>query len=106
LDEHASLLNEAKRVLKKGGRLYMFEHNPYNPGTQYLVKTCAFDGNAHLLTASHFKRLFRQGGFAINFINYIVFLPGWKWLKPFHALEKYFSWLPLGGQYFFGVTKK
>jgi ubiquinone/menaquinone biosynthesis C-methylase UbiE len=106
LDEHEALLNEAKRVLKKGGRLYLFEHNPYNLGTQYLVKTCVFDGNAHLLPASHFKKLFSNAGFTINFINYLLFLPGWKWLRPLLRLEKYFAWLPLGGQYFFGVSKK
>jgi ubiquinone/menaquinone biosynthesis C-methylase UbiE len=106
LDEHEALMNEAKRVLKKGGRLYLFEHNPYNPGTQYLVKTCVFDGNAHLLTASHFKKLFKSQGFSINFIKYIVFFPNWKLLKPFRSLEKYLSWLPLGGQYFFSATKK
>lgn len=106
LAEHDALMTEAKRVLKKGGRLYLFEHNPYNIGTQYLVRTCTFDGNAHLLAASHFKSIFKKQGFATNFINYIVFLPGWKWLKVFNPLEKYLSWLPFGGQYFFGVTKK
>lgn len=106
LNEHGSLMAEAMRVLKKGGRLYLFEHNPYNPGTQYLVKTCAFDGNAHLLTASHFARIFKRTGLAHNFTKYIVFLPGWKWLRALHPLEKFFSWLPLGGQYFIKATKK
>ncbi len=35
-------------VLKKKGRVYIFEHNPYNPVTRYLVATCEFDRDAVL----------------------------------------------------------
>ena len=106
LHEHYDLMNEAKRVLKKGGRLYLFEHNPYNFGTQYLVSTCVFDGTAHLLTANDFTKIFKQQGWQINFTKYLIFLPGWKWLRKLLPLEKYLSWLPLGGQYFMSATKK
>lgn len=105
LEEHDALLAEAKRVLKKGGRLYLVEHNPYNLGTQYLVKTCVFDGTAHLLVASHFKKLFTQQSWKLNFVKYIVFFPNWWLFKPFHFLEKKLSWLPFGGQYFISATK-
>jgi ubiquinone/menaquinone biosynthesis C-methylase UbiE len=106
LNEHFDLLNEAKRVLKKGGRIYLFEHNPYNPGTQYLVKTCVFDKTAHLVSANHFTKLFKQQQWQVNFVKYLIFFPGWKWLKPLLRLENYLSWLPIGGQYFISATKK
>lgn len=106
LNEHFDLMNEAKRVLKKGGRLYLFEHNPYNSGTQYLVRTCVFDGTAHLLTAAHFTKLFKQQNWNINFVKYLSFLPGWKWIRPLLKIEKYLSWLPFGGQYFISATKE
>jgi len=104
-NEHASLLQEAMRVLKPGGKLYVFEHNPYNPGTQYLVKTCAFDGNAKLISHRYFKKLFRRQGWIINHVNFIVFFPGWGVFKKLVPLEKYLSWLPIGGQYYFQLTK-
>jgi ubiquinone/menaquinone biosynthesis C-methylase UbiE len=105
LDEHEALMIEAKRVLKKGGRLYLFEHNPFNLGTQYLVKTCVFDGTAHLLSVAHFTKLFKQTGWKINFVKYLTFFPGWKFIRPLLKLEKHLSWLPLGGQYFISATK-
>ncbi len=106
LKEHADLLLEAKRVLKKGGRIYLVEHNPYNLGTQYLVKTCAFDGTAHLLKSSHFIKLFKQQNWQINFVKYLVFFPNWLLFKPFFSIEKKLSWLPLGGQYFISAAKQ
>ena len=41
-------MKEINRVLKLGGRLYFFEHNPWNPFTRFLVRTCPFDKNAQL----------------------------------------------------------
>lgn len=46
---HGTLMKEMYRVLKPGGRIYLFEHNPVNPVTRYLVKTCVFDKDAKLL---------------------------------------------------------
>ncbi len=104
-NEHEALLKEVQRVLKKGGRLYLFEHNPFNIGTRYLVKTCVFDANAKLLPASYFSNIFKKQQWIIDKRTYITFFPGWKWIKSFLSLEKYFSNIPLGGQYYFRIIK-
>ena len=38
-------------VLKPGGRLYVFEHNPRNPLVRYVIARTPIDENAILLDA-------------------------------------------------------
>lgn len=103
---HADLLKEIFRVLKQKGRLYLFEHNPINPLTKYLVKTCVFDKDAKLLPNNYTTQLLRSTGFAIDKKSFIIFFPRKGLLSKLIFLEKYFSWLPLGGQYFIKASKK
>jgi len=88
---------EACRVLKPGGWLYIFEHNPYNPVTQHVVKTTPIDENAILLTAGEAIASCRAAGMAIQKKQYIMFLP--PKLRSVEQIERLMTWLPLGGQY-------
>ncbi len=92
-----SLLKECLRVLDKDGWLFIFEHNPNNPVTLYLVKDCVFDKDAVLMRTSALKKLLIGNNFSVKF-RYIVFFPGF--LKCFLPFEKFLYWLPLGGQYY------
>lgn len=102
---HETLLNEMYRVLKKGGRIYLFEHNPLNPVTKYLVKTCVFDDDAKLLYSSYTAGMLKKSRFKNLLKNFILFLPRKGLLSKLIFLEKYLQWLPLGGQYFFRAEK-
>jgi ubiquinone/menaquinone biosynthesis C-methylase UbiE len=100
-DNHAQVLKEVRRVLKKGGRLYIFEHNPYNPVTQKIVKDCPFDDDAVLLSPPYSRRLLQKVvGFAKTNIRYTIFFPRKGFFKKLLFLEKYMNWIPMGGQYF------
>ena len=57
---HQALIKEITRALKKGGRLVLFEHNPLNPLTSYLVKTCVFDLQTKLLLHYYTGKLLMQ----------------------------------------------
>lgn len=96
--EHVRLLAEINRVLKPGGWLFVFEHNPYNPLTRHAVSTCAFDENAELLTASTLTERVRAAGFAGVRARYRVFFP--HALRALRPLERRLAWLPLGAQYY------
>ena len=51
-------------MLKPGGMLFVFEHNPLNPLTRHAVNTCVFDENAHLILARTMNNRVRKAGFA------------------------------------------
>jgi SAM-dependent methyltransferase len=98
-EKRHSLISEIQRVLRPGGRFYLFEHNPLNPITQYIVKTCVFDRDAALLWPWFAKRLFIRNGFRVKRLNYLLFFPRirlFKWLLP---VEKHVSRIPVGAQY-------
>lgn len=102
---HPEFLSEAFRVLKPGGRIYIFEHNPFNPATRYLVRTCAFDKDARLLKAGYAADLLRKSGFVNVQKRYILFFPRMKWLGFLMKLEPALSKFPLGAQYMLRAVK-
>ena len=103
---HSNLIKQINRVLKKAGRFYLFEHNPFNPLTRYLVNTCEFDKKAKLLKSNYTVNLLKKNNFTIDRKEFIIFFPRKGILSKFIFLEKYLQWLPLGGQYFIIAKKK
>lgn len=97
-DRHPRLLKELWRVLRVGGQLMVYEHNPLNPLTLRAVNRCPFDDNAKLIHAQAMKVALRLAGFHDARIRYRVFFPhSLRWFRP---LETSLTWLPLGAQYY------
>jgi ubiquinone/menaquinone biosynthesis C-methylase UbiE len=102
---HFQFIREVYRVLKMGGRVYVFEHNPANPFTRYIVSTCVFDKDAKLLKASYALDLLKQCYFSRATKKYMLFFPRMKWLKPLHKLENHLQNIPYGAQYMIRAEK-
>ncbi|MDA0782594.1 MAG: class I SAM-dependent methyltransferase [Rickettsiales bacterium] len=91
-------LKEMKRVVKKGGLVVIFEHNPLNPVTCHIVNKCPLDENAVLLSNRKMKSLFKECGYEQIRSNYILFVP--INLNIFRLLDKILAPIPMGAQYF------
>lgn len=104
-DRHAAMVREIYRVTKPSGRFYNFEHNPYNPLTNKVVRDCEFDQDAVLLRPGYHRKMTESEGFNINKLTYIFFVPRHWLLKPFVALEPLLGWCPIGAQYYVKATK-
>ena len=86
-----------RRLLKPGGRLYVFEHNPYNPVTNYVVKNTPIDRNAVLVPPPELRQGLKAAGFAAFRTRYLMFFPPrMTLLRPVESLIRR---VPLGGQY-------
>ena len=102
---HQVLIDEMHRVLKPGGRSYIFEHNPINPLTRRIVRNCPFDKDAVLLSAGDLRELLRSARFDNVSLDYTIFFPRHKVFRPILGIERHLGWLPLGGQYFTRAVK-
>lgn len=102
---HLQLMSEACRVMKPQGVLYNFEHNPWNPVTQKLVRDCVFDKDAVLVSEPYMKRLHREAGYVRIRSTFTLFFPRFSWLGPLIALEPWLGGIPIGGQYYLRAFK-
>ena len=97
-EQWRKFLKEIFRVVKPLGLFLVFEHNPYNPGTRYIVNTCPIDENAVLLEKHRLVSLLDQTGFDAVKAKFILFTPFASTF--FKKLDKFLYWLPIGAQYF------
>jgi SAM-dependent methyltransferase len=83
--------------LRPGGLFGMWENNPWNLGTRYVMAHCAFDHDAVTLTPPESKRLLLSAGFEILRIDFLFIFP--RPLKLLRPAERLVTKLPLGAQY-------
>lgn len=96
--EHAAIFTRLRALLKADGLMFIFEHNPLNPVTRYIVATCPFDENAVLMPAQRLRQEQEQAGFKKVQVAYAGFFPGA--LRIFRPLERFMTALPIGAQYY------
>jgi SAM-dependent methyltransferase len=90
------VLGSVRDVLRPGGNIVVFEHNPLNPVTRRAVAACPFDDDAILLWPWEARSLLRRAGFYDVRLDYIVFFP--KALAFLRGLEPRLRRVALGAQ--------
>lgn len=89
---------EMRRVVRPGGFIAVFEHNPLNPLTRYVVATCPIDEGVTLVRRRRLEGMLRSAGCKSVRSSYIFFTPFGR--RFFRWLDRKLAWLPLGAQYF------
>lgn len=89
---------EMARVVRPGGLVVVFEHNPRNPLTMRVVNRCPFDRDAVLLRAEQTMALLTGAGLQAVAASSILTIPAGN--AMLRGIDRMFSWLPLGAQYY------
>ena len=95
--ERADAIAYIGRCLRPGGVSALWENNPWNLGTQYVMHKCAFDQDAVKISPPEAARLLRRDGFEILRTDFRFFFP--RALRAMRPLEAFLAKVPLGGQY-------
>ena len=96
--DRPAVVAEMRRVVRPGGLVVAFEHNPLNPLTRLSVARCEFDEGVELLWPRELRRHFRAADLEVVERKYVLFTPfdvGWQ-----HALERRMGWFPAGAQHY------
>jgi len=88
---------QVRSALAPQGTLLIFEHNPYNPLTQFVVRTTPIDHDAQMRTSSFVMKALGRFGFEVESRQYLHFFP--PQFRALQPLERKIAWLPLGCQY-------
>lgn len=95
--ERASALATVRRALRPGGVFALWENNPWNPGTRYVMSRIPFDRDAITISPPAARALLRGSGFDVLRSDFLFFFPAF--LRSLRWMERALSALPLGGQY-------
>jgi SAM-dependent methyltransferase len=95
--ERLAALRYVAAALRPGGWFALWENNPWNPGTRWIMGRVAFDRDAVMLSAAECRRLARQAGLEPRATDYLFVFP--RVLRLLRPLEPWLRGLPLGGQY-------
>lgn len=93
----ASAVDYILKCLRPGGLFALWENNPWNPGTRYVMSQIPFDRDSITIPPPQATKLLQDGGFQIVGVNYLFLFP--RFLKSLRFLEPHVCLIPLGAQY-------
>jgi ubiquinone/menaquinone biosynthesis C-methylase UbiE len=96
-DLWAATVKRIAGTIVSGGLLVIFEHNPKNPITRWMIWRTVVDRHAVLLSSSRAENLLERAGFQLVSNEFFLFFP--PRFGRLSGLERLLGRVPLGGQY-------
>lgn len=97
-----NFIAEGRRVLRPNGQFVVFEHNPLNPVTSYVVANNDIDSDAVLLRHTKLATMLKEAGLQRVYTRSILFTPFEQGI--FRRMDEALGRLPLGAQYYATAT--
>lgn len=96
-EARGTALRTLHRVLRPGGCLALWENNPWNPGTRYVMSRIPFDRDAVLVYPHTARKFLVDAGFRTAPTDFIFIFP--RALSLLRPLEPMLARWPLGAQF-------
>lgn len=97
LDRRDAVARQMISLVKPGGFVCVWENNPYNPATRWVMSRIPFDRDAVMLRPSTTRALLARNGADCVSTAYLFYFP--RWLSRLRRLEGMLEAVPLGAQY-------
>src|SRR5262245_59073301 len=82
VSERAQVVAYIARALRPGGLFALWENNPWNPGTRYIMSRIPFDRDAVMLTPPETQQLLSASRFEIVRTSFLFVFPhALRWLR-------------------------
>lgn len=95
--ERGAALEYIRQSIHRDGWFALWENNPWNPGTQYVMSRCSFDKDAEKLSVFEATKILRNQGFTIYSVDFLFIFP--QSLRALRPVERLLTKLPFGAQY-------
>lgn len=97
LADRPAALQTVYSALRPGGWFALWENNPWNPGTRYVMSKIPFDRDAIVISPPECREMLGGAGFHVERTDaWFLFPRRLSWLRP---LERLVHRLPFGAQY-------
>ena len=104
----AKVLKKLLNCLNKNGKIFIFEHNPYNPISLLIFIKSEIDKGCFMVSPRQLKLIIKnlnEQNIKAYPTRYTLFLPRFNFLKKIFFLEKYLEKVPIGSQYYTIIEK-
>jgi SAM-dependent methyltransferase len=103
-DDRSKALEFIHSRLNDGGFFSMFENNPLNLGTRYVMSKIPFDRDAITIYHYNASKLLKRNGFSLYKQRFLFIFPAL--LNFLRFTEPWFERIPIGAQYLMLVQKR
>jgi len=101
--EQPAFAAELRRVVRPGGLVIVYEHNPLNPATRLVVRRCSYGHDATMLGQRRLVRVLEGAGLVTDERGYVLVTP-WE-SRAALAVERVLRRVPLGAQHYVAARR-